>query len=184
MKSAIGMLVAVVLLGCDTREHNAPEASLDALAVQTDLVTLKRELALLQDRVARQDSQIASPTDYDAASFAFVGNPTDPGYALGRSGFGKFAVIVEDIQPYGSGSRMTVKVLNLASATLNSATFTVNYDQQADSDNAPSPVTHRSTNFFPPDQWVSEVLNLPDLEPAKIKIVAVRFQPTAVSARR
>lgn len=193
----LGASILVGLAGCDS-SRGSEEPSLETRMTQIDVDSLETEVARLETRIAQLESASTASTNYDDVSFAILGNPTEPGFSLGRTGFGKFAVTIEDIQPYGSGSRLTLKMLNLAGATLNNATFTVNYNQlsardrieqaNASDPNAakyrpPSPVTHRSNNVFPPNQWVLEVVNLPDLAPANVKFVAVQFAPTAVIAR-
>jgi len=188
------LLSVAALAGC-ANPQEAANASFKAALAQSEVAALKEEVGRLNERVKALETYTS--VDYDEASFAVFPNPTDPGFALGRSGFGKFAVSVANIQPYGAGSRMTLNVVNLASATLKNATFTVNYNQfsvkdrmeqmkSADPSDEKSPtpdaVTHSSTNSFPPNQWVVEVVSLPDLPPDKIKFVSVRFMPSVILA--
>jgi hypothetical protein len=129
---ARGALLAVLafgLTGCDrpTKQHSTSNV---AEAGGADEVgTLKASVAELQKDVSGLRGELLIQrlrlNAYDTAEL----DPADPSFARvdGFGGFGSFAVSIYNVEPYGDGVRITLRLGNLTMATFRHVKLTLHY---------------------------------------------------------
>lgn len=183
MRTCILAASIITLFLVSACKEEDQEARSSVRSLESEVRELRSELFALRLRTTELEQRGPSRLLWDEASPANLGNPAEPGYALGWSGAGRFAISVEDMQPYGAGTRLTVRVLNMAAATLGNVTFKVYYaDTAASADGREAAViTHSSTNRFRPNAWTYEAITIPSLPPADLKAISVALEATTLS---
>lgn len=95
-------------------------------------------------------------------------SPGDEGYAVVSMNLGRLAIILDNVQPYANGSRITLRIGNLTSATVTGMQATVEWGS-VDSDGR---LINESTNS-------REIAATQDLRPGVWTIVPVVLERTA-----
>jgi hypothetical protein len=96
----------------------APSANASALETQSQrLKELEKKVVLLQVQSSRETNK------WKAAEF----DPADEGFQRIDSNVASFAVSIGNLQPYGDGSKLTVKIGNPAAAAFSNAKLHVKY---------------------------------------------------------
>lgn len=184
-QSPDGLVGSVVPVSGVPETHPKKSTAEDIDSLNGRITELESKIVLLE--------LVADPARPKSALFD---DPTEPGYALGRSHFGSFAVSIKDIEPYAGGTKLTIQILNLAGATLSDATIKVNYGdasiEELVADLAANrtvehvsvePVEVSSTKKYPGNMWVTESVVLPSLPPEKVKNVSIGFNAEQLFAK-
>ena len=100
-------------------DASAPSiASASALEAQSQRIKdLEKKVVVLQVQASRETNK------WKSAEF----DPADEGFQRIDSNVASFAVSIGNLQPYGDGSRLTVKIGNPAAATFSNAKLNVKY---------------------------------------------------------
>ena len=173
--------VACTVAGCVETEGVTPE--IQALASRVDSLSGSLAVLRFEIRSLREDRRSA---EFDPI--------TAEGYQVLNANLGTFAISVSDIAAFGDGSRVTVRVGNLSSATFNGARFSLRYgpsrpDFEADEwVDAWAEWTERmretevgSSATMRPGAWNAVTLNLPGVPPVELGHLEVRMTTDQIS---
>lgn len=102
------IVLAGLLQGCNGASSISP----------VEVATLRRELDQTKEELQklRQDFEMTD-LDYKFEKVALL-KPGAPGYSLIKGNFGMAAASLEDVKPFANGSKVTLEIGNLTSATI------------------------------------------------------------------
>ena len=97
--------------------------------LESELALMRADIAVLRDSVHEVASDLAVHKVLESwGDFALL-YPGDDGYSLLRTDLGALTVSLEDVQPYASGSRITLQFGNLTNATIEGVKATLDWGQ-------------------------------------------------------
>ena len=175
MKKIMILCTACMLLGCGNN-HAASQQS-------------EGDVSRLEERLNKLESDaLAASLESDSHDAAYL-RPTDPGYALIDSDFGRLAFSIENVESYANGSKIVLQIGNPTMATYSGMKAKVEWGR-ADKDGSPSDDHKRFMNFAPVDplpagSWHNYSLTLADVPPNELGWVRIsNFNNGNVSMRR
>jgi hypothetical protein len=128
-------------------------------------------LKSLEDRIGKLEQSIASRQ-------AVLLKPGAAGYGLLESDMGRVAVTIANIEPYASGSRVTLDFGNPTAARLSGMKARIEWGANDAKGLPTAPTAAQSLSFtapepLPPGSWKQYVVDLPGVAPAQLGWVRV-----------
>lgn len=205
------LLLAIALAGCDQIDQIVKpivdrHLSKAASDLQNEIATrekltfeTRKEIADLREENKELRQKVASLefSNYlnDARLSSIDQSPatiTDgDGYGIGRTPQGPVAIVMDKIQPYLDGYKVTLRVGNMAAASMNGGEFEVEWGLQYGAKNAtPSQVhaskktkTFSSTSQFPSGAYTLVDVTLTPATPDEVKTLNVSTKWNIISLR-
>lgn len=168
----LGAVLGLICLGggCSDRDQVASlgkkvavlESQVKALKISVQ--SLEQEQSL--DRLMRDEDSIVYLT------------PGSEGYSIVQADLGRLTVMLQDIQPYANGTRITLRFGNLTSATINGAKATMEWGS-VDTKGHPKNDTARSRDVsfsqsLRAGAWTHVQVVLEGVPPAELGFVRVK----------
>lgn len=160
-------------------------ALLSACAERSEVRELSQRLEALEAKVslveqATEDVKTRQGVDrlvQDAERVAYL-TPASDGYSALQTDIGPITLTLSNVEPYANGTRVTLRVGNPMSATINDASATVEWgsvgsDGQPQNDIARSRRVQLGTSLRP-GAWTNVQLVLDAVQPAQLGFVRVR----------
>jgi len=182
----IGFVVlSLFIVGCaDRDELRALQSRVDGL--ELEVKSLREGTATVDESIADELKTLTSSVvelqslDPFAPTAAYLEIGTD-GYSVATTQYGRVAVFIEDVKAFGSGSRVDIRLLNLASATLTDVTADVKYrnwafgdlGKMSTEDMLSKSADIKLSESLKPGVAKRVQLNLPGMQIEQIKIVAI-----------
>lgn len=165
-------LLPLFLCASCSGASSADTSSAEITALRSDLNTLRAEL---------------TQRTYDPQTTAWL-TPTEKGFALINTGIGPIAFAVEDIQPKGDGSELTLKIGNLSGATILSLKFHAEWGSIGNNDmfvdGSSRDGDKEVTSSLLPGAWNTVTLAFAGVPPAKLGRVEIsKPEVTNISLR-
>jgi hypothetical protein len=162
-RAALVVTVAM-LAGCGNSSPMSGDRSLD----QARLDRIEKRLSDLEVEDIATRMKLRSMALLQPASKGFQAISTEAG---------SIAVSLQNVQPYGNGSRVELDVGNLTSATINDITADVSWGTVTDKGFADKELGKREKanleGGFPAGNWRRYILDIPAVAPAKLGYIEI-----------
>ena len=146
-------------------------------ALERDMNQLKIDIAALKDSLQAVRRSIRFDEIWrDLDKIAFM-TPGSDGYSVIRTDLGPMTVSLENIESYANGSRVTLQVGNITSATINGAKATVEWGRVSSDSAADNPTKSREVSFRNPlrsGSWNTISVVLEGVPPTELGFVRIR----------
>lgn len=170
-------MVLILISGCD-KEQVAPELNNKIDAANTKLAALEEQIGNLKNEIDEIKTQKAFDDLVKAIDkYAYL-TPGDEGYSLIKFDLGILAVKLDDIKPYANGSKITLRIGNTFSATIDGLKATLEWGKV---DDAGTPVNEKSKSkavtlkeSLPPGSWTRTSIVLDGVKPSELGFVRLK----------
>lgn len=152
-------------------------AVLLAACERSRVETLEREVAQLKEAFDKQQKEFDADREavellLDAGETVTL-KPTDQTYDAIWHDLGAFAIALSEVTPTSSGSRVKLRLGNLASAPVNNIQAKVEWGQ--DPEESPAPYSERRSlgRVLPPGVWSEVTLDLDGVPPPQLGYIRI-----------
>jgi hypothetical protein len=163
------LLLSACVAGCNAPTQNSALAASNGSS-NAAIPTEADQLSKIEERLNKLEADDFS-TNISKHDVAFM-QPTDSGYSLLDTDFGRLAISIENVQPYASGSQITLQIGNPTSARFSNVKAKIEWGSLGQ-DKLPIDDHTHSLNWAPTDtlpaaSWHTVVINMPDVPPAQL----------------
>lgn len=182
MRTIISTTVLAISIGGCTQpnpgQHNQSSASQEVAELREQIARKGEEISTLQAEVSSNKRLISHLNNRLPSSVALI-SPTSPGYSIVSSNVFPVLVSFNSIEPLGAGSRASINIGNISSATLQGAKLKVTAISTKRDENdlaITTEIEHKHLERIPAGSWSIAHISIDGIKPDELQNLIVAIE--------